>query len=69
MQEIKRLIIALQKTDKENIATPANWQPGDDVILPTPGSCGAAKERTEKKEEGKYCLDWFMCFRKDKKSK
>ena len=67
MDEIKRLLIALQKADKEGIATPANWQPGDDVIIPPPGSCGLAKERVEKKEEGKYCLDWFMCFRKDKK--
>ncbi len=66
MQEIKRLIIAMQKGDKEGIATPANWQPGDDVIIPPPGSCGAAKDRVESKEEGKYCLDWFMCFRKDK---
>jgi peroxiredoxin (alkyl hydroperoxide reductase subunit C) len=67
MDEVKRLLIALQKSDKEGIATPANWQPGDDVIIPTPGSCGLAKERMEKKEEGKYCLDWFMCFKKEKK--
>nr|MDO8084921.1 peroxiredoxin [Candidatus Sigynarchaeum springense] len=65
--EIKRVIIAMQKADKESIATPANWQPGDDVIIPPPGSCGAAKERVETKEEGKYCLDWFLCFRKEKK--
>ncbi|MDO9390710.1 MAG: peroxiredoxin [bacterium] len=66
MEEIKRLLIALQKSDAEGIATPANWQPGDDVIIPPPGSCGAAKERVETKEEGKYCLDWFMCFKKGK---
>ena len=66
MDEIKRMIIAMQKADKEHIATPANWQPGDDVILPPPGSCGTAKERVETEEEGKYCLDWFMCLRKDK---
>lgn len=66
MQEIKRLIIAMQKGDKEGIATPANWQPGEDVIIPPPGSCGAAKDRVESREDGKYCLDWFMCFRKDK---
>lgn len=69
MNEIKRIIIAQQKADKENIATPANWQPGDDVILPPPGSCGTAKARMETKEEGKYCLDWFMCLRKDKGTK
>lgn len=66
MDEIKRLILALQKNDKDGVATPANWQPGDDVIIPTPGSCGAAKERVESKEVGKYCLDWFLCLKKDK---
>lgn len=66
IDEIRRLLMALQKADKEKIATPANWKPGEDVIIPPPGSCGAAKERMESKEEGKYCLDWFLCFRKDK---
>jgi len=66
MDEIKRLILALQKTRKDGVATPANWQPGDDVIIPPPGSCGAAKERVESEEEGKVCLDWFMCLKKDK---
>jgi alkyl hydroperoxide reductase subunit AhpC len=28
MQEIKRLVIDLQKNDAENVATPANWQSG-----------------------------------------
>jgi peroxiredoxin (alkyl hydroperoxide reductase subunit C) len=65
--EIKRIILALQKADKDNVATPANWRPGDDVIIPTAGSCGTAKERMESKDENMYCLDWFMCFRKEKK--
>ncbi len=68
MDEIKRLVIAMQKSDKEGIATPANWQPGNDVIVPPPKSCGTAKERVESKEEGKYCLDWFICFKKEKKN-
>ncbi len=67
MDEIKRMIIAMQKADKEQIATPANWQPGDDVIIPPPGSCGVAKDRVESQDEDKYCLDWFMCFKKEKK--
>ena len=66
MDEVKRLILAMQKSDKDGVATPANWQPGDDVIIPPPGSCGAAKDRVEKEEEGKYCLDWFLCLKKDK---
>jgi len=64
MDEVKRLLIAIQYSDKYGIATPANWQPGDDVIVPPPGSCGVAKERTEKPEPGVIYLDWFMCLKK-----
>ena len=65
--EIKRIILALQKADKDACATPANWQPGDDVIVPTANSCGVAKERVESSDENQYCLDWYLCFRKEKK--
>jgi peroxiredoxin (alkyl hydroperoxide reductase subunit C) len=64
--EIKRIIVALQKADAEGIATPANWQPGDDVIVPPPGSCGTAQERMDSKADDMYCLDWFLCFKKAK---
>ncbi|MFA7127376.1 MAG: peroxiredoxin [Bacilli bacterium] len=66
--EIKRTVLALQKADKDNVATPANWRPGDNTIIPTPGSCGVAKERMAAKEEDKICLDWFLCFKKEKKA-
>ena len=66
--EIKRVILALQKADSDNCATPANWRPGDDVIVPTAGSCGTAKERVESDDPDMYCLDWFMCFRREKKA-
>ncbi len=65
--EIKRVIQALQKADADACATPADWRPGDDVIIPTAGSCGVAKERMQTKNNDQYCLDWFMCFRKEKK--
>ena len=64
--EIKRIVVALQKADAESIATPADWRPGEDVIIPPAGSCGTAKDRMEDKDENKYCLDWFMCFKKEK---
>ena len=67
IDEIKRIILALQKVDKDNIATPADWRPGDDVIVPTAGSCGTAKERMETNTDDQYCLDWFMCFKREKK--
>ncbi len=62
--ELKRLLIAMQTADAHQIATPADWQPGDDVIIPPPGSCGVAKDRVEKAGTDYYCLDWFICFKK-----
>ena len=32
--EILRVVDALQTSDAHGIATPGNWQPGDDVIIP-----------------------------------
>ncbi|MEW6534411.1 MAG: peroxiredoxin [Candidatus Auribacterota bacterium] len=63
-QEIKRILISMQTVDTHNVATPADWQPGDDVIVPPPGSCGTAKARVEgAQKEGIKCLDWFICFK------
>jgi len=61
--ELLRAIQALQTADAFSIATPADWRPGDEVIVPTAGSCGVAKERMESKDEMK-CYDWFFCTKK-----
>jgi len=58
--ELYRVLIAMQTADAFSIATPADWQPGDDVIVPPAGSCGVAKDRMEGKEDMK-CYDWFFC--------
>ncbi|NSW53155.1 MAG: peroxiredoxin [Anaerolineae bacterium] len=61
--ELYRVILALQTADEFNVATPADWMPGDDVIVPTAGSCGVAKQRMESKDE-MHCYDWFFCTKK-----
>jgi peroxiredoxin (alkyl hydroperoxide reductase subunit C) len=62
--EVKRLLVAMQTSDKHGVATPADWRPGDKVIIPPPGSCGTAEERVGGAEGGDYeCLDWFMCLK------
>lgn len=61
MQEILRAIKALQVADEFNVATPADWVPGERVIVSTAGSCGQAKERMEGDMEGVECVDWFFC--------
>ena len=65
--ELKRIMLALQKADDEGVATPADWRPGDDLIVPPAGSCGSAQERMDGSEDVDYCIDWFMCLRKDRK--
>ncbi|MGI6100760.1 MAG: peroxiredoxin [Kiritimatiellia bacterium] len=64
MEEIKRLLTALQLSDAEKVATPANWMPGDDVIIPPPGTCGAIKERKALEGDGIQKLDWFLTLKK-----
>ncbi len=58
VDEIVRLVQALQTSDKHAVATPANWRPGDKVIVPPPRSLEAAAERLE---EGYECVDWYFC--------
>ncbi len=62
--ELYRALIALKTADEFGIATPADWRPGDDVIVPPAGSCGTAKNRMDGKEEGVECKDWFFCTKK-----
>jgi peroxiredoxin (alkyl hydroperoxide reductase subunit C) len=62
--ELYRALIAMQTADAFNCATPADWQPGDDVIVPPAGSCGTADDRMKGKEEGVECVDWFFCTKK-----
>lgn len=59
VDEIVRLVKALQLTDRHGMATPANWQPGDKVIVPPPATQEAAEERVD--AEGLECADWYFC--------
>jgi peroxiredoxin (alkyl hydroperoxide reductase subunit C) len=61
--ELYRVLLALQTADAFSVATPADWRPGDDVIVPPAGSCGVAKDRMEDKSE-MTCYDWFFCTKK-----
>lgn len=62
--EIKRILIGLQTAEEFGVALPADWRPGDDVIVPTAGSCGVAQERMETSEDEMHCYDWFFCTKK-----
>ncbi len=62
--EIYRALIAMQTADAFQVATPADWRPGDEVIVPPAGSCGVAKDRMEAKDPAVTCHDWFFCTKK-----
>jgi peroxiredoxin (alkyl hydroperoxide reductase subunit C) len=59
--EIIRLIRALQTSDKYGVSTPANWQPGDKVVVPPPKN---KAEMDKRLSEGYECKDWYLCFKK-----
>jgi peroxiredoxin (alkyl hydroperoxide reductase subunit C) len=57
--ELYRVLIALKTADEFGVATPADWRPGDDVIVGPAGSCGTAEDRMQDKDID--CKDWFFC--------
>lgn len=62
MDEYVRTIQALQ-TAKDNLVTPANWKPGDDVML----SYLSAEDKAEQlkgSQSAVYELAWFMIYKK-----
>lgn len=62
--ELYRALVAMQTADAFNVAMPADWRPGDPVIVPPAGSCGVAKERMDGKDKDVTCHDWFFCTKK-----
>ena len=61
MDEILRIIDALQTADEHKVATPANWRPGDMVVVPPPSTQEMAEERLK---QGYECVDWYLCKKK-----
>src|SRR5699024_2264276 len=45
IEEFLRLLTALQTSDREKVATPEAWQPGEDVIVPPPQTSAEANRR------------------------
>jgi peroxiredoxin (alkyl hydroperoxide reductase subunit C) len=59
--EVLRLVEALQTSDREGVATPEGWTPGDDVIVPPPKTVEAARKR---EGEGYEYTDWYFSKKK-----
>ncbi|MCK4700985.1 MAG: peroxiredoxin [Bacteroidales bacterium] len=69
MDEILRVVKAMQISDKNKVAMPANWPDNelinDRVIIPPATDVKTAKERLQKSKEGEFeCYDWWLCHKK-----
>ncbi|WP_412507960.1 peroxiredoxin [Roseovarius sp. SYSU LYC5161] len=60
VDEIHRLLMALQTAAENTCAMPENWTPGDPVIVPPPATADAAEARPE---EGYDTVDWYFSTR------
>lgn len=64
MDEIVRIVRALQATDENGVALPANWPEneiiGDEAIVPPASDVEAAAERPKRFD----CFDWWFCHKK-----
>lgn len=69
LEEIVRIVKAMQISDREKVAMPADWPENelikDNVIIPPATDSHTAKDRLEKAKNGEMeCYDWWLCHRK-----
>lgn len=69
MDEILRAVEAMQVSDKNGVAMPANWPNneliGDHVIIPPATDVKTKQDRLEKAKAGEFeCYDWWLCHKK-----
>ncbi len=62
--EIKRALIALQMTDAFGYSAPADWTPGEDVLVSAPNTTAGVQERIKNTDPGLDVVTWFMTFKK-----
>jgi peroxiredoxin 2/4 len=64
LNEIERTLVALQTAEKKNVVMPANWEPGQDVMIKSPKTAEEAEKLSKKNDPGLYSVAWYMWFKK-----
>jgi|SaaInlStandDraft_4_1057021.scaffolds.fasta_scaffold21004_3 peroxiredoxin 2/4 len=64
LDEIKRTLIALQYSEKNEVLIPANWNPSDDVLISSPETMDEAEKLEKTNNPDLYSLTWYMWFMK-----
>lgn len=62
--EILRVVEALQVADCNNASTPANWIPGQPIIVPKPNTFSELQQRVKEIEQNKNGISWYLSFKK-----
>lgn len=63
--EILRLVEALQAADFNKASMPANWCPGNPVIVPPPQTYCELEDRIKDNKENNNSFSWYLGFKKD----
>jgi len=68
MDEILRAVEAMQISDENKVAMPANWpnseMVGNHVIIPPATDTKTAEERLKRAKDGEFeCYDWWLCHK------
>jgi len=63
ISEILRVVEALQTADCSESATPANWIPGEPVIIPSPTNFKDLKQRNKQIQREKNGISWYLSFK------
>ena len=66
IDEIKRVILSLQKHDAEHVSTPVDWNPGDDLGMGAPLTLEESDRRAAEADENTIIYDWYLAGKKDK---
>lgn len=64
IEEIERTLIALQTEYQNNVLLPANWQPGDEVLIHSPKTTTDAEKLEAKKDSKLRKVTWYMWYKK-----
>ena len=62
--EILRMLKSLQTHDAENVSTPVNWQPGDQVVLGAPLTLEEANARMSGEDPSLFPAAWYLTYKK-----
>lgn len=60
VDELLRIFDALQVADRSSVSTPADWRPGQPVIVPAPATVEAARKRANGEDKGLEVEAWYL---------